>query len=216
MSQRDLWDKQHEARRDEHKEIALLPNNFAVRCAEFLQKNAKILELGAASGRDARFFAREKQCDVYAMDFSFPALKHLQEDSLTDESSPLVHPINADIKELPVNRESLLDAIYARSSLHLSDIELDKLLTEVCSLLKPGGFLMVEGKYAQDHAIKNSKKLNGNLALDRRGHLRRVWDEKYIKDHIVKKFGLKLMELNHTREKAGDKFSHFVNFIAKK
>jgi methylase of polypeptide subunit release factors len=84
-AQKKLWDTQHHKRRSEHKDIADTPNEFARKCLKYIPENAKILELGAASGRDARFFARErKNCKVFALDFSLTALEHLQEDAVDD------------------------------------------------------------------------------------------------------------------------------------
>lgn len=60
MDQRKLWNAQHERRRAEHKELAGMPNEFAKTCLGYLPEGGKVLELGVASGRDARFFTRKK------------------------------------------------------------------------------------------------------------------------------------------------------------
>lgn len=215
-SQKHLWDAQHKKRRPEHKDIADTPNGFAKKCLSYIPESAKVLDLGAASGRDSRFFAREKNCEVYALDFSLTALEHLREDALADGSIDFVQPINADIKHLPLSKSEILDAIYARSSLHVSDTDLEELLKQTLDMLKVNGYLMIEGKNLLDPKIQRSRMVADNLVLDSDGHLRRIWTKNYIMEHIIKKFNLRLVELNLSSGHRVDKDSHYVNFIAQK
>lgn len=216
ISQKDLWDAQHHTRRSEHKDIADTPNGFAKKCLGYIPEGAKVLELGAASGRDARFFVREKNCEVYALDFSFIALKHLQEDAEADGSIDFIRPINADIKHIPLSGSDKLDIIYARSSLHISDSDLEKLLEQTLGMLTNDGYLMIEGKNFLDPKIQQSKLIADNLVLDSDNHLRRIWNKDYIMEHIIKKFNLRLIELNVSSGQQVDKDSRYVNFIAQK
>jgi len=55
--QQDLWEAQHEKRKEESREIENTPNLFAKRCADLLPENARVVEIGAANGRDSRYFA---------------------------------------------------------------------------------------------------------------------------------------------------------------
>lgn len=216
ISQKDLWDAQHQKRRIEHKDIADTPNGFAKKCIGYIPESAKILDLGAASGRDSRFFAKEKNCEVFALDFSISALRHLQEDAIDDGSVDFIKPINADIKHLPLSGHNTLDIIYARSSLHVSDPDLEKLLEHTLGMLKEGGYLMIEGKNFLDPKIQQSRIVADNLVSDSDGHLRRIWTKDYIIKHIISKFGLKLIELNLSSGQRVDKDSRYVNFIAQK
>jgi ubiquinone/menaquinone biosynthesis C-methylase UbiE len=215
-SQRELWDMQHALRRGEHKDIANTPNEFAIKCIGFIPEGGKVLDLGAASGRDSRYFVREKNCEVFALDFSFTALQHLEEDAKEDGSEDFLRPVNADIKSLPFNSKEVLDAVYARSSLHLSDNDLDKLLNQCIGMLKEGGYLMIEGKNLLDPKISQSRSIADNLVIDSSGHLRRVWTKGYILEHIIRKFGLTLVELNLSSGQRVDRDSKYVNFIAQK
>lgn len=215
-SQRSLWNEQHVRRRKEHKDIANIPNVFAVKCLGYLPEGAKVLELGAASGRDARYFSREKNCQVLALDFSLPALQHLKEDSVEDGSVDFIEPINADIKHIPLRGKDMLDAVYARSSLHVNDRELEKILGQLVQMLKSGGYLMIEGKTLVDPKIKASRLVADNLVLDKEGHLRRVWDKGYVLRNVIKKFDLRLILMQQTSGKQLDKDSNYLNFIAQK
>jgi len=58
--QRDLWEKQHIQREKEFVELENKPNKFAKKCIEYIPENATVLEIGAANGRDARFFAKKR------------------------------------------------------------------------------------------------------------------------------------------------------------
>jgi SAM-dependent methyltransferase len=216
ISQKDLWNAQHQRRRSEHKDIANTPNGFAKKCLGYIPDGAKILDLGAASGRDSRFFVKEKNCEVYALDFSLIALEHLQEDAINDGSVDFIKPINADIKHMPLLGSETLDAIYARSSLHISDAELEKLLKQILNMLKVDGYLMIEGKNLLDPKIQQSRLVADNLVSDSDGHLRRIWTKEYIMEHIIKKFNLRLVELNLSSGQRVDKDSRYVNFIAQK
>lgn len=215
-SQKNLWDTQHQRRRLEHKDIADKPNEFANECLKYIPNGAMVLELGSASGRDARFFAREKKCKVFALDFSLTALSHLQEDALADGSTDFVQPINADINHIPLLGNNILDAIYARSSLHISDSDLEGLLTKALDMLKTGGHLMIEGKIQQDPKIQNSESVANNLATDSFGHLRRIWNEEYVMEHIINKFHLKLIKLDSSHGQTTDRGGRYINFIAQK
>jgi ubiquinone/menaquinone biosynthesis C-methylase UbiE len=216
ISQKDLWDDQHKRRRSEHKNIANTPNEFAKKCLGYIPEGAKVLDLGAASGRDSRFFVREKNCEIYALDFSFTALKHLEEDAKADGSIDFVRPINADIKNVPLLGANTLDVIYARSSIHISDVDLEKLLEQTLGMLKDDGYIMIEGKNLLDPKIQKSKIIADNLVLDSNGHLRRIWTKDYIMEHIIKRFNLRLIELNLSSGKHVDGDSRYVNFIAQK
>jgi len=216
--QKYLWGKQHLQREQEFIELENVPNGFAKKCIGYLPENATVLEVGAANGRDARSFAKEKKCLVYATDFALSALQQLQKARETDKTTGLVHPFSADTKDLPLNAAKLrefFDAVYARSALHLSDEQLDKFLSEVKMMLKPRGFLMVEGKPRDDFKIQRSREVSPNLVCDHDGHLRRLWSEENIK-RIIDDMGLKLLCINCAEEEWRGKKTKFINFIAQK
>ena len=61
VNQKKLWEKQHIKRADESRQIENKPNLFALRCAQLIPEGGKVLEIGSANGRDARYFAKEKK-----------------------------------------------------------------------------------------------------------------------------------------------------------
>ena len=77
IEQVKLWEAQHIARRADLDSLLYTPNNFAIMCANYLPHYSRVVEIGTANGRDARFFARSKQSRVLAVDFSRNALDQL-------------------------------------------------------------------------------------------------------------------------------------------
>ncbi|OIO17076.1 hypothetical protein AUJ29_01970 [Candidatus Kuenenbacteria bacterium CG1_02_38_13] len=155
---------------------------------------------------------------VYASDFALSALEQLKNAGERDKTTNLVHPFGADTKDLPLDASRLgefFDAVYARSALHLSDEQLDKFLGETKAMLKPKGFLMIEGKPKDDFKIKRSREISPNLVCDHDGHLRRLWSEENIRQ-VVDKIGFKLVCLNCAEEEWRGKKTRFINFIAQK
>lgn len=141
--QKELWDKQHIERAQEHEELKDTPNEFGRKCIQLIPENGMVLEIGAANGRDARYFAKERGCKLVATDFSEVAAGHLQAAAVRDNTSSHVYPVVADANNLPIAQKEIFDAVYARSSLHLDNDELDKFLDHVDVVLKPGGYLMI-------------------------------------------------------------------------
>lgn len=215
VDQRDLWEKQHEERAGEHQELEDTPNNFATECAKFIPENASVLEIGAANGKDARYFAKEKGCKVTAIDFSEVSSDHLREASVKDNTSSKVYPVVADAKDLPVKKKEMFDIVYARSALHLNNEDLDKFLNHIKVTLKPGGYLMIEGKPKEDFKISRSREVEENMFEDNDGHLRRAWSEDGIRD-IVNRVGFELISINRSTEVWQGNETHFINFIARK
>ena len=214
-NQRKLWEAQHEARRTELREIEGSPNFFAKRCVELLPRDALVVEIGAANGRDSRFFAREKNCKDVAIDFSLSAFKQLHEASGRDNTVGKVFPVVADARMLPLGEPENADAFYSRSALHISDEELDRLIEECLQLLKDGGYIMIEGKTDEDSKVTASKEISPNLYEDGGGHLRRSWNEAIIRN-LIERHGLHLIEINKTTEVWNEVEEKFINFIAQK
>lgn len=215
QSQKDLWEKQHTERAEEHEELEDTPNEFGKACIQLIPENGAILEIGAANGRDARYFAKERGCKVVAIDFSEVVAGHLQSASAKDGTSSHVYPVVADARNLPIAQKEDFDAVYARSSLHLDNEALDRFLDGVAVVLKPGGYLMIEGKPKEDPKIMRSEEVKANMHMDHDGHLRRAWSEEGIKK-IVDRLGFELVSINHSTETWHGLETHFINFVAKK
>ena len=117
-----------------------------------------------------------------------------------------------DAKDIGIDFPLGLDAIYARSSLHLDDEDLNNLFIKLLPNLKIGGYLMIEGKTSDDFKIKRSNAIAPNLVVDFDGHIRRVWDKEYV-EMVCQKFGLKLVDSGITTENIKGQETLFVHFI---
>src|SRR5690349_7648310 len=119
-SQQNFWNAQHQKRGTvglEGKDFISKPNNTAVEYAAYLPKNARILELGCANGRDARWLA-ELGHHIVAVDFAQVALDQMmqiaQQQKVSTNIFPLLHDFSSgNLPSLPLES---FDGFYARSS----------------------------------------------------------------------------------------------------
>lgn len=221
-NQQSLWNEQHAVRGTsgpEGADLKFAPNNSAVEFEKKLPKGATILEIGAANGRDARYWA-SKGHEVYALDFSQVALDQLTQLAIAQQVNELIIPIVWDIAEgsLPLNKlPKSISAFYARSALHIGDEEMQILGNQVSSVLEIGGKIYIEGKGSNDPKISRSKKLGNGLAIDlhENGHLRRIWNKKFIKQ-LCLAMGWDILELNNNSENWNGIQASFISLLAQK
>lgn len=221
--QKNKWTYQHQVRARESREIANIPNAFAVTCADFLPDRATVLEFGAANGRDARYWGRKIGACVLALDIAPNACEDNRIASRLDGTSTLVTPIQIGglVQDLPLGGREVIDGFYARSALHLADEDIAKLFTKVTRMLKPNGLIMIEGKACDDNDILSSESIEGEPYLyykvDAYGypHLRRAWDEASI-HHYCEVYGWELISCDRQIDDRMGKESAFINFIARK
>jgi cyclopropane fatty-acyl-phospholipid synthase-like methyltransferase len=227
-SQRALWNEQHERRAHEHDALAHKPNEFAKSCVAHIPQGGVVLEVGSGNGRDARYFAREKEIHVICAEISDVAVKQLTDAALRDNVSTLIHPLCYDARQLTTDllKQSLLEiqisiinGVYARSALHLSDEELLQFLACVNPLMTRGALLMIEGKSENDPKLRRSIPVQGatNLYTDpfENGHVRRLWTQQSI-EKIVSAINYELVGINQTKEVWHNVETNFINFIARK
>ncbi|MEK7078949.1 MAG: class I SAM-dependent methyltransferase [Patescibacteria group bacterium] len=124
--QQEYWDEQHKKREEEHREIENEPNEFAKNCLKYIKPSGKVLEIGVANGRDARYFARVNQNKVVGVDISTEAIRQLINVAVTDGTIDRILPVIADAREVPglLGDQEYYDAFYSRSALHLDDEEI--------------------------------------------------------------------------------------------
>lgn len=215
IKQKDLWNKQHLAREREHQDLEDTPNTSAVSIAGYIPEEGTVLEIGPGNGRDARYFIKERNCKVIAVDFSENAIEQMIEASKKDGTIEKLETVLADTRDLETPPADSLDMFYARSSLHLSDKDLYLLFEKIVPALKTGGYVFIEGKTTQDLKISRSTLVDDNLLEDNDGHLRRSWNSDFIED-FCNKTGIKLIEISDKTEFWKDIETSFINFLAKK
>ncbi|WP_027308516.1 bifunctional 2-polyprenyl-6-hydroxyphenol methylase/3-demethylubiquinol 3-O-methyltransferase UbiG [Caloramator sp. ALD01] len=118
---------------------------------KYLEKGAKILDLGCGSGRDAKHFL-DNGYDVVALDASIEMVRLSSE--LTGRKT-----VHKTFNELDYENE--FDAIWACASLlHVSRKEIDDILYKISRALKPNGILFASFKYGDKEEFRNGRFFN--------------------------------------------------------
>lgn len=216
INQQEYWDEQHK-KGMRPSEIEGGPNDFAVNYMKYIKPGGTVLEIGVASGNDARYFARENQNKVIGVDISKEAIKNFTDAAVKDGTIDKMTPIVANAEDVPklLNDQESFDALYSRSALHLDDEKTNTFLQWFVSHLNKKGVVMIEGKTKEDFKIERSSEVNKNLYADIDGHFRRVWSEDYIKT-LCNLLGLDIVEMKKTSENILGKETQFIHFVAKK
>ena len=215
--QQEYWDRQHKKREEEHREIENEPNEFAKNCLKYIKLGGKVLEIGVANGRDARYFVRENQNKIVGVDISTEAIRQLINAAVKDGTIDNILPVVAEASEVPelLGDQEYYDAFYARLALHLDDDKIVPFLQYLVSHLNKDGVVMIEGKPKEDFKIERSVEVGKNCYEDVDGHIRRAWSEDDIKS-LCSSFGLEIVEMGKTAETIQEKETKFIHFVAKK
>ena len=93
-----------------------------------------------------------------------------------------------------------MDVFYARSSLHVNDSRLEKVLDEAHHALRKGGLVAIEGKHTSDAKIMRSNPVDPEspyLVTDPYDldHIRRAWDPEFT-TAILQNVGFKVISIN--------------------
>ena len=131
----------------------------------FREKNIKkIVELGVGLGRDTLFFAKNF-INVEALDYSPTAIKIINKKIIENKLSNFVSTKIFDVrKKLPFEDNSV-EACFSHMlyCMALSTTELKYLNSEICRILKPGGFNIYTVRHTGDGDYKNGKHVGEDL-----------------------------------------------------
>ena len=146
--------------------FGLNPSEAAINTLKtFREKNIKkIVELGVGLGRDTLFFAKNS-INVEALDYSPAAIKIINKKILENKLSNLVSAKIFDVrKKLPFEDNSV-EACFSHMlyCMALSTAELKYLNSEICRILKPGGFNIYTVRHTGDGDYKNGKHIGEDL-----------------------------------------------------
>lgn len=226
LSQQQLWETMH-AQRDPNgnlvgRSLVDKPNNMAIMLGEQLSTGSRVLEMGCANGRDARYLALSKGAIVRALDFSQAALDQLRE--LADDQG-IGHLVTTELFDATTDTLTVepasLNAFYARSSLHVGDARLSYLLGVIHDGLAPDGLVAIEGKHSDDPKIARSEPLDPSephLVSDpyENGHVRRFWDIQFTAN-LMAECGFEVVELDVLQDQTeGAELSVFTRVLAVK
>ncbi len=217
VDQKKYWNGQHKDREKEHQNLESTPNEFAKKCLSYIKRGGKILEIGVANGRDARYFIRENNNIVVGVDISTEAIRQLLKVATANGTVDKILPIVADAQDVPklLDDQEYYDAFYARSALHLDDDQIIPFLGYVVSHLNEDGVVLVQGKPKEDFKITRSVEVGKNCYEDVDGHIRRMWSEEDIVA-LCHYLQLEIVEIGHTTEIVLNKETKFIHFIARK
>jgi ubiquinone/menaquinone biosynthesis C-methylase UbiE len=128
------------------------------RIDSFVQKlptNAKIIDIGCGSGRDAKIFT-EKGIKVAGIDFSSELLE------IAKKTAPLGTFYELNMEELSFFPSHSFDGAWASASfLHIPKKKIPKLLATVHSLLKPNGFFYLSVKKGTGESFEKDMRYGG-------------------------------------------------------
>ena len=215
-NQQEYWDKQHK-KGMRPSEIEGAPNELALNYMKYIKPGGVVLEIGVASGNDARYFAKENQNKIVGVDISKEAIKNFIDAAIKDGTIGKMTPIIASAEEISkiLGDKENYDAFYSRSALHLDDEKTSSFLKWLISHLNKDGVVIIEGKTKEDFKIERSVEVGKNLYEDIDGHIRRVWSEDNIKS-LCYFLNLEIVEMKRTVETILGKKTQFINFVAKK
>jgi SAM-dependent methyltransferase len=128
------------------------------------QKIKKIVELGAGLGRDTLFFAKNS-INVEALDYSSTAIKIINKKAIEHKLSSFISTKIFDVrKKLPFEDNSV-EACFSHMlyCMALSTTEIKYLNSEICRILKPGGFNIYTVRHTGDGDYKNGKHIGEDL-----------------------------------------------------
>ena len=146
--------------------FGLEPSKAAINTLKkFKEENIKkIVELGVGLGRDTLFFAKNS-INVEALDYSPTAIKITNKKIIENKLSNFVSTKIFDVrKKLPFEDNSV-EACFSHMlyCMALSTTELKYLNSEICRILKPGGFNIYTVRHTGDGDYKNGKHVGEDL-----------------------------------------------------
>ena len=185
LSQEQIWDKI--ANRWEE-----FRKNPILEVQDFLKKQkGRVLDMGCGTGRN---FIKDKNLEIYGLDFSKGMLKHAEEKIKKEKINAYL--VKSEFTNLPFQDAFFNSAIFIRS-LHCIPDEKDRLkaLQELYRVLKPDSKAFIE-VWSKNHERIKHKESGKNVPWTINGE--RIFRYYYIYkkeeiENLVKKAGFKIL-----------------------
>ena len=146
--------------------FGLEPSKAAINTLENLKEEniKKIVELGAGLGRDTLFFA-EKSINVEALDYSPAAIEIINKKTAAHKLSNFISTKIFDVRKKLPFKDNSVEACFSHMlyCMALSTTELKYLNSEICRILKPGGFNIYTVRHTGDGDYKSGKHIGEDL-----------------------------------------------------
>jgi len=163
--------------------FGLDPSEAAINTLKtFRGKNIKkIVELGVGLGRDTLFFAKNS-INVEALDYSPAAIKIINKKVLETKLSNFISTKIFDVRKKLPFKDNSIEACFSHMlyCMALSTTELKYLNSEICRILKPGGFNIYTVRHTGDGDYKNGKHIGEDL-YENDGFIVHFFSEEKIK-----------------------------------
>lgn len=185
-------------------------HGFAQRALRLLGRvrGKRLLDLGCGLGQDALFFAR-KGMEVTALDIAPENIRRLSERAR--KAGWNVEAIARDlIRRLPFPDRSL-DVAYAHLSLHyFDDATTRRIIHNVRSVLRPGGWFFIKCKSIDDSLYGKGKKIGHDMYHLQ--HDRHFFSATYMRDLLS---DWRVIRIRRTHSTYAGKPSAFIEAIAR-
>lgn len=136
--------------------VNLAPTGSIERFINFLPPNAKIIDIGCGSGRDAKIF-HSKGLHVLGIDFC-PNLI-----GIAKIHAPSVEFQLMDVEEMNFPASSFDGAWAACSLAHISKITFPEVLKKIHSILRENGYFYLTLKKGSGEVLENDGRYDGNV-----------------------------------------------------
>ena len=115
-------------------------------------------------GRDTLFFAKNS-INVHALDYSPAAIKIINKKALKAKLSSFISTKIFDVRKKLPFKDNSVEACFSHMlyCMALSTIQLKYLNSEICRILKPGGFNIYTARHTGDSDYKNGKHIGEDL-----------------------------------------------------
>jgi len=128
------------------------------------KKIKKIVELGTGLGRDTIFFAKNS-INVEALDYSPASIKIINKKSIEHKLSSFISTKIFDVRKKLPFADNSIEACFSHMlyCMALTTTELKYLNSEICRILKPGGFNVYTARNTKDGDYKNGTHIGEDL-----------------------------------------------------
>ncbi|MDA8082864.1 MAG: class I SAM-dependent methyltransferase [Nitrospiraceae bacterium] len=134
----------------------------------YLDKKARVLDIGCGNGHSTRIFARKCR-EIVGMDYSDAMIERARKESgNTERRGRRLEFCQGDVLDLGPERFGLFDiAISERCLINLADfVHQKKAIRNIASILKPGGrFVFIEGSAEGRQALNAFRRTVGLAAM---------------------------------------------------
>lgn len=135
-----------------------MPSPFAILAQEYFTPAGRILELGAGTGRDGRFFARQGLA-VISTDQSEAALK-LSTEMTTDDLRTRMTYLRLDMGRGFPFKEQEFDAVYSHLSVHYFSLQTTTdIIAETNRVLRKGGIFAFVANSTSDPEYRSGREI---------------------------------------------------------